>query len=380
MIKITRPSELLWRQSPELLEGITREALSVALKSHNPEKIAASQTSLAYTLLYQGKPAEARDLVRAALEALPGYAEALWCEAQLAMFLDDWPAAWAGLEARFLVKYSGERPIPLEKTWDGSALNGRPILFAGEGGLGDQIQFVRFASALRAAGAGHVTVSANPALIPLFDGIAEMDSICTAEPFSNKPSCPCHVGVPMLSVPFLLGTTLKTLPNKKTYLSAPAGRTADARLTITPWRRALNVGLCWRSKVAYRCAPLSVFRPLLDVKGIRLFGIGQRAEIEQDIADFPDFPIVNVGTADLEMTAAILTELDVTITIDTVTAHLAGALGLPIWTLLHEVPDWRWGLRGETTPWYPSMRLFRQEQRSWTRPIERVVDGLSALA
>ena len=322
-----QPAESLWRKNPELLEGLTRKALSIAVKSHNPRKIAAFQVSLAYTLLHQRKLGEAREVVRAALITLPGYSEALWCEAQLAMFVDEWPAAWASLEARFLVEHSGERPVPVERTWDGSALNGRPILLAAEGGFGDQVQFVRFASALKAAGAGHITVSAHRRLIPLFTCLEGVDSICATEFNSNQPSHKYDLGVPMWSVPFLLGTTPKTLPNKTPYLSAPEERLADARMRIAERRGTLNVGLCWRSKMAAKCLPLAVFRPLLDVKGVQFFGIGQRADIEQEISDLPNFPIVNLGATDFLTTATMLTALDLTITIDTVTAHLAGALG-----------------------------------------------------
>ena len=372
---VPQPEEPLWNKNPEALEGMISEALAIATETQGPEKIAELQVALAYTLMYQRKLAEARHVIRSALNTLPGYGQALWCEAQLAMFLDGWPAAWEKLEARWQVGYSGDRPIPLEKTWDGSVpLAGRPILLAGEGALGDQIQFVRFASQLKSAGAGLITVSTHPKLIPLISGVKGLDAVVPAGSKSNLPEY--DLGIPMLSVPFLLGTTVETLPATVPYLTAPVDRVAQAAHKIVERGASLNVGLCWRSARNVRCLPLKLFRPLAEVPGVQLFGIGEKTDIEREASGFP---IISLGDTDLVTAAGVIAALDLIITVDTLSTHLAGALAKPVWTLLNYVPDWRWGIKDETTRWYPTMRLFRRESRDWASVIQRVAEELHAL-
>jgi hypothetical protein len=372
-----QPEEYLFRKDPVALEGLIRRALALAGPTQSAAKLAELQVSLAYALMHQRRLVDAREVAHSALNNRPGYDQALWCDAQIAMFLDDWPAAWQKLEARWLVEYTGPRTIPPEKIWDGSTpLAGRAVLLAGEGRMGDQIQFARFASALKTAGAGRVTVTALPAVVPLFRFLSGVDEVVST-PAQRRIPVAYDLGVPMMTAPFILGTIPRAMGATVPYISAPPEQTAEAARTIAAQGAALNVGVCWRSAHSVKCLRLELFRPLAELPGVRLFAIGERADIEPEISGFP---IVNLGATDLLTTAGAIAALDLVIVVDTMAAHLAGALARPAWILLNHVPDWRWGIEEETTPFYPTMRLFRRGQSSdWESVIARVATELRAL-
>lgn len=362
---------LLWRQAPEKVEQLIRAALTVgrpisdALRTH-------MEVALAYALMHQHRFQAARSATRAALQRSPGDEQALMCEAQLAFFMDEpWPGPWDKFEARWAVEFSGDRPVPDDRRWDGSPLNGRSVLLAGEGGLGDQVQFVRFATSLKAAGAGRVIVSAHPPLIPLFGTMAGIDAIVPTRMPSNtlEVAVEYDVAIPMLSAPRYVSPALNPWPQVP-YLRAPPEAVAVTRRQFKEKGKGFNVGLCWHSGKAVRRIPLEMFRPLAEVPGVRLFALGEQAAVQKEIAGFP---IVDVAS-DIQTTAAAITALDLVISVDTMVAHLAGALGRPTWVLLHYLPDWRWSVSGESTAWYPTMRLFREQRRDW----EPVIDKLAA--
>jgi hypothetical protein len=374
----------LWNNDPLSVETLIRMALK-RVGAQGPDQShplrLELEASLTLALMFQRKFNDARNRVQAILENSPHSEQALWCEAQLAFFLEDpLPAAWSKLEARFGLLYTGDRPFDSARLWDGSPLTGRSILLAGEGGFGDQIQFVRFVSALKDAGAGRVIVSADPRLIPLLRSVHGADAFVPTSPPSNTLRDPAEydVGIPMISVPSRLGSTLASLRATVPYLSASAESVDEARRRIDARPgRGLNAGLCWQAGKRWKTIPLELLRPLANIPGVRLFGLGERPLIEGECANFP---MANLGSNDIASTAGSIAALDLVITVDTMVAHLAGSLGKPVWLLLNYLPDWRWPLHGETTPWYPSMRLFRQEARNWEGPIRNVARALAAIA
>jgi hypothetical protein len=193
--------------------------------------------------------------------------------------------------------------------------------------------------------------------------------------------------LPLLSVPHVLGITRETIPVETPYFDVAAirRRKPAGDLPQLPAAPSLKVGLVWAGSPTHRhdrqrsCA-LHTFEPLLRVPGVTFFSV-QKGERSRELATLPADIVVH----DLESylqdfgdLAVILDQLDLVITVDTSVAHLAGALGKPVWTLLHAVPDWRWGLVGETTPWYPTMRLFRQTQPGhWGEVMARVAQALA---
>ncbi|MBE9092642.1 tetratricopeptide repeat protein [Tychonema sp. LEGE 07203] len=260
--------------------------------------------------------------------------------------------------------------------WDGSNLHGKTILLHAEQGLGDSIQFVRYAAIVKNKG-GRVIVGCYPQLQRLFATVDGIDLLIVR----GEPLPEFDVQVPMLSLPYVLGTTLETIPANTAYLSGIAG----AEFGLLPDRN-LKVGIVWAGnpkhrKNMQRSCSLSQFLPLLDVSGVSFYSL-QKEVSQADRALLDRTPIVDLSRhlGDLADTAAAIAELDLVICVDTAVAHLAGALGKPVWILLAFSPDWRWLLEREDSPWYPTARLFRQPSRGdWEGVFDRVVQSLCRL-
>ena len=366
-------------RDPEAIEAQLRKALNRDNSSRLSGELRSALTmALAQALYYQGRLEETRDLVLEVLLEDPGNRTALFWDAALAFKMDEpWPVAWKKLERGWTSK---ERPLPPERIWDGSPLNGRTILWAGEAGLGDQIQFARFAPLLKAAGAGRVIVSASAALQALFQTLNGVDDfVPKGDPAADsaRDSTPYDVGISMIGVPGRLGAVTDALSCNVPYLcTAPEAIDAARRIIGPPQGATLNVGICWQSAKLIRSMPLEAMRPLKDVPGVRLFGLGERSLIEKECAGFG---IESLGGADMMATAGALAALDLTISVDTMIAHLAGSLGRPVWTMRTQTTDFCWPRTGETTPWYPTMRLYRREGRDQEGLIRRVASDLELL-
>ncbi|MCW6049624.1 tetratricopeptide repeat protein [Lyngbya sp. CCAP 1446/10] len=261
--------------------------------------------------------------------------------------------------------------------WDGSDLQGKTVLLHAEQGLGDSIQFIRYIAIVKQQG-GKVIVDCYPQLRRLFAMIDGIDLLIVR----GEPLPEFDVQVPMLSLPYVLGTKLATIPATTAYLSPPAG----AEFALLPDRN-LKVGIVWAGnpkhrKNTQRSCSLSKFLPLLDVSGVTFYSL-QKEVLETDRALLNQTPIVDLSPhfGDLADTAAAIAKLDLVITVDTAVAHLAGALGKPVWILLAFSPDWRWLLEREDSPWYPTARLFRQRERGdWQGVFERVAEALGAVS
>jgi hypothetical protein len=263
--------------------------------------------------------------------------------------------------------------------WNGEPLAGRTIVLVGEQGLGDTIQFVRYASLIGALGA-RVVVQCSAALHPLLARTPGVDAWVDSKTPVEADFC-----VPLLSVPHRLGTTLATIPAEVPYVFAEPERVErwKARLAERP---GLKIGIIWQGNPrapgdAQRSIPLRYFAPLTKLPGVQLvslqkgFGAEQLAALpERDaIWDFGD-ELDAEGGAFMD-TAALMQSLDLVITSDTAPAHLAGALGANVWVALQTVPDWRWLLERADCPWYPTMRLFRQKTAGdWGEVFERITN------
>src|SRR4028118_2081274 len=261
--------------------------------------------------------------------------------------------------------------------WDGSDLQGKTILLHAEQGLGDSLQFIRYAELVKNKG-GRVIVVCDRQLHRLFGTVEGIDLLIVKGELQPE----FDVQVPMLSLPYALGTKLETIPANTPYLSPPAG----AEFKLLPDRN-LKVGIVWAGnpkhrKNKQRSCSLSQFLPLLDVSGVSFYSL-QKELSEADRALLNQSSIVDLSPhfGDLADTAAAIAQLDLVISVDTAVAHLAGALGKPVWILLAFSPDWRWLLEREDSPWYPSARLFRQHQRGdWEPVFARVAQALGAVA
>ncbi|MBI1809675.1 MAG: tetratricopeptide repeat protein [Gemmatimonadetes bacterium] len=263
--------------------------------------------------------------------------------------------------------------------WDGSPLAGRTIFVHAEQGLGDGFQFVRYAATLKARGAARVMVEASPSAEEVMRTAPGVDDVVL--PGNPLPAFDVHAS--LMSLPYLCGTAVvDDIPNAVPYLRAPAR--AIAR-TIADRGEGLRVGIVWAGNPMHqrdrvRSMALSQLEPLLAARGVTFFSL-QKGDAATQLADPRFAHVVDLAPAltDLGDAAAAIAALDLVITVDTAIAHLAGALGKPVWTLLPLVPDWRWMRDGETSPWYPSMRLFRQRERNaWGPVVGEVIQSLAS--
>jgi tetratricopeptide (TPR) repeat protein len=325
---------------------------------------------------------------REAIAVDPEYADAHWNMALAQLMRGESREGWQEYEWRLRI---ADFPVRRHEgaIWDGSPLAGQTILLHAEQGLGDSFQFIRFATVLKERGA-RVILECPAALVSVLRGAQGLDRVIGA----GEALPPYDVQAPLLSLPHLLSKETEKEPGWGTervpYIRAEATRVAawKTRLGEGP---EIKVGLCWQGNPNYRAdqrrsIPLSMLMPLARMPGVRLFSL-QKGEGAEQLAELPkEARIENLGPMiDREGafidSAAILANLDLLITSDTAFPHLAGALGRRVWLLLASVPDWRWGLKGEAAPGYPTMRLFRQEKAGdWAGIVARVAEELKKLA
>ncbi len=266
--------------------------------------------------------------------------------------------------------------------WQGQDLNGKRILLVKEQGLGNQIQFLRYVPLLAAMGA-EVDVLLDPSLQRIaanVPGVARVLDKLPAQPGYDYWSF-------LMSVPHRLETQFDSVPNKVPYLAAQPDDVAAWGKDIDDFAQGRRrVGLVWAGSNTHsnnrnRSIPLQVLAPLAQVAGIALIVLQQDAIPEALAHVFRNTAVLLAGEQckDFSDTAAAIMNLDLVISVDTATAHLAGALGRPVWTLLPCNRDWRWLLERDDSPWYPSMRLYRQQEYGqWDEVIARLVQDLSA--
>jgi tetratricopeptide (TPR) repeat protein len=314
----------------------------------------------------QGRLAEAATCYERAVRIRPDYAKAHYNSALLLLAEGNFPAGWREFEWR-----SGCREFPPrsfdQPRWQGEPLANRTLLVHAEQGLGDTMQFARYLPLVAERG-GTITFEVQSPLVPLLkqSGFGEIAKLVAR----SQPPGKFDLHLPMLSLPGVFATTLDNIP------AAGGGYLSADRQWIEHWRGVLGdaptvkVGIAWQGSTAYqqdrvRSIPLVRFAPLA-LEGVELISLqkGFGAEQLADVA--PRFLVRDLGTEFDEAhgafvdTAAVMRNLDLVITSDTAIAHLAGALGVPVWVALPLVPDWRWMFERSDCPWYASMRLFRQ--------------------
>ncbi len=325
--------------------------------------------NLAHALIDQGLLEEARGVVEEALRLDPDNAQAHGARSRLWLLSGDLERGLAEYEWRWLLQPGGRRGFR-QPEWDGSPLLGRRILLHAEQGLGDTVQFLRYAPLVARAG-GRVIVECPPGLVMLAAGMEGVEEAVA----SGQPLPDFDVHAPLLSVPRILGTRLETIPAEIPYLQPPP---APEELPELPGGGRLRVGLAWSGNPAHRndrrrSLPLQRLAPLASVEGVVFISLQKGPAAEQSAPLGLRLESPPGRWNDLPWLAATLARLDLIISVDTLQAHLAGALGRPVWLLLPFAPDWRWMLGREDSPWYPTMRLFRQPAPGdWASVVERV--------
>lgn len=326
---------------------------------------------LAFVLYGLGHIDEARECFLRLSPKCPNSADATTNLALIDLLRGDLPKGWAGYEARWAV--TGVQRTFAQPKWKGEPLNGQRILLWAEQGLGDTLQFVRYVPLLAARG-GEVMVEVQPALsklLKLTEGASEVISRG-----DRLPDFQWHC--PLLSVPFALQTELGSIPGNVPYVRAELSKSEA-------WSRRMRhntfcVGLAWAGNPDHprdklRSIRLTDLIPLLNEPGTTYYSLQFGPGSEQLCELLPGLHVVDAGSdlKDFSTLAAIVANLDLVISVDTVVAHLAGAMGKPVWILLNKGCDWRWLLDRADSPWYPTARLFRQESAGQWADVVRAV-------
>ena len=267
--------------------------------------------------------------------------------------------------------------------WQGESLPDKTVLVIAEQGYGDCFQFCRFLTPLSQLCA-KVVVRCKPEIAALLEQTTGVDEVISISTEIDPAQFDVHVH--MMSLPHLLSITLENLPNTTPYLHAPAVLTKQLNESIGS--SDFKVGLAWSGSPAnpknyIRKISLVELAPLADIPGIRFFGLQKGPGSEQALAPPANMVFTDLADelSDFSHTAAAIENLDLVITVDSAVAHLAGALGKPVWTLLYSPPDWRYLIQREDSPWYPTMRIFRQDERkTWEPVVERLAAELRQIA
>jgi hypothetical protein len=300
-----------------------------------------------------------------------------------AMRRGDFAAAWAISDAVLAARDPATRDdprLPYHKrwVWDGRPYAGRHVLVRCYHGLGDAIQFARFLPLLRP----HVrslALEVPPHLLGLLAGLSGPDRLIPFRP--EAPAAPAECDIELMELPHALRVSLEAARGRVPYLAPPAERVTAARTRIGA---GFSVGLCWQAGDwdPERSVPHALQAPLVARPGLRLVSLQRGpAAAEASAVHAPSFANPHDRSLDLLDTAALIAALDLVITVDTMVAHLAGALGRPAWLLLKADADWRWMERRADSPWYPSIRLYRQTvPGNWHGPLEAMAADLARMS
>jgi hypothetical protein len=299
---------------------------------------------------------EALEILRALTAEFPDDADYAWDLALAQLETGNYRDGFRGYEARWRLPRATTR-LRDGPQWDGGDIRGKSIFLQSEQGLGDAIQFVRYVPRLAQRGA-RVVLECLPELQRLFAGVDGVDA--TVKTGEAPP--PTDLQAPLLSLPRLFGVSLATLDAKVPYLKAPETIDLPPLAAHAPFR----VGVVWGGKPVPRDRswPLKSLAPLLNDPRVAFVSLQTGPHARELAHSGLNFVVHDMGSKlqDFADTAAAMEQMHLIVTIDTASAHLAGALGRPTWVLLRYVSDWRWLEERADSPWYPTLRLYRQSQ------------------
>ena len=322
-------------------------------------KLLAVYGDLGFVLYGLGELAEATDCFHRLRTLRPDSAEATANLGIIHLLQGDLSAGWAEYESRGKVGVGDDRRL-VQRRWKGEPLGGERILLYAEQGFGDTLQFVRYVPLVAARG-GRVVLEVQPELRRLLSGTDGAVHVMSRGETLPEFTWQC----PLLSLPLAFGTELSTIPARVPYVGPDPTR-------VEAWQPRLpgntrRIGLAWGGNPSHhrdrlRSIPLEQFVPLMKVAGTTFYSLQFGPGSEQVKRLPPDVRLIDLGEElkDFAETAAIVANLDLVISVDSSVAHLAGAMGKPVWILLNKGCDWRWFLEREDSPWYPTARLFRQ--------------------
>jgi len=331
----------------------------------------------------QGDTVHAIACYEKALEINPGIAETQWNLSLVYLLAGEFEEGWRRYEWRW--QKTDYRPFLRhfsQPLWDGSGIAGKTILLHAEQGYGDAVQFVRYVPQVAAMGAD-VIIEAPRGLTALFKAVPGVQQVVPR----GDQLPPFDIHCPLLTLPMIFRTRLSSIPGHVPYLIADPEKKEAWRLKLADDGGRFKVGLVWSGNPEHkndrnRSLPLERLAPILSVDSVSFYSL-QKGEAARMLNDgrYGGRIIDYTGELnDFADTAALLMNLDLVISVDTAVAHLAGALGVQVWLMLPFAPDWRWLLGRTDSPWYPTMRLFRQPSPgAWEPVIEEMIAGLNRL-
>ena len=332
--------------------------------------------NLGLVLKDQGKFDEGITCLEEAVKRKADYIDAHWDLALAWLMMGELGKGFEEYEWRWRLAENPPRRFD-KPAWGGDPLEDRTILLYAEQGMGDSIQFARYVPLVAAKGA-RVVLECQKPLVALFESLEGAAEIVARD----DPLPAFDVQAPLLSLPRIFKMELDSIPESGTYLAADAARGEKFAATLDPER--LNVGIAWAGKPSHRndrnrSAGIEPFIDLLGTPGVTFHSlqVGPRAG---DLAATGCAGLIRdqaPNLSDFADTAALVSALDLVISVDTSVCHLAGALGKPCWVTIPYTPDWRWLMQREDSPWYPSLRLFRQQRfGDWPGVFERLGEAL----
>jgi Flp pilus assembly protein TadD len=332
--------------------------------------------ALGVALANQGRYQEAIATYHEALRLRPGDPEVHFNLAQQWLLEGHFDKGWPAYEWRWQTRRFARRAFS-QPRWDGSDLASRTILLHAEQGLGDTLQFLRYVPLVNQRG-GRVVVECPPGLLSLARTMPAIDHLVAA----GSPLPPFDVQAGLLSLPGIFGTSLETVPADVPYLEVAPRLVERWQHEMTGLPPGFRVGIVWQGNPLHRgdwkrSVAIRQFEPVARLAGVCMISMQVGAGVEQLDTVAGDWPITDLGrrfdASSFDDAAAALHNLDLLVTVDTAIAHLAGALAVPVWVLLPFTPDWRWLLNRDDSPWYPTMRLFRQKRLGdWREVFERL--------
>jgi tetratricopeptide (TPR) repeat protein len=347
--------------------------------------LADAHNNLGSVLVDLGQSEEALASFARATRLKPDYREPHLGRALVWLSQGEFERGWPEFEWRLS---PAEVRRSWQPRWDGSDLAGRTILLDAEQGLGDTLQFVRYGALLQQRG-GSVALVCQPRLAPLLRRCCPSVDHAVAR---GEALPVFDVHLPLLSLPFLLGTTLASVPATVPYLH-PDPHLLEAWRAELAGRPGFKIGIAWQGSPEYvgdreRSIPLAEFEPLARLPGVQLVSLQKGSGTEQVCG--ARFPVVDFGerldddgpegAGPFMDTAALMRSLDLVVACDSAICHLAGALGVPVWAAVSAAPEWRWLAGRDDSPWYPTLRLFRQsELGKWAAVFQRIATALRQL-
>jgi tetratricopeptide (TPR) repeat protein len=363
------------RDTGQLEESITLARQALAAKPG----YATAHNSLGSSLHSSGQFDQAIESYQRAIELRPDW-DVPRCNLGFTLLLKgDFERGWREHEWRRRCSKLSDRQDFTQPVWDGSDLSGKTILLHTEQGFGDAIQFCRYAPLVAQRG-GRVIIRCQPELVCLMKGLCGVEQVVSAEE-SSLPAF--DVQCPLLSLPLVFKTnSISEIPKNVPYLRAHPPMMQKWHERLADHQSRLKIGLVWsgRAQPPGRSIPLPMLAPLAQAPGTTFISL-QFGDPARQASTKPPAGMQILNWSDelrsFADTASLLANIDLLVTIDTSTAHLAGAMGKPVWVMLPAVPDWRWMLDRSDSPWYPTMRLFRQSRAGdWSGPVEQLAAAL----